>query len=64
MLLRVVAFCQPLRHVLLLVLFPCSRSSMASVLGLCWLWWDVPFVYLRRPVVGVLGIVLFVAVVV
>ena len=31
----VAAFCRPLRPVLLLVLFPCSRSPVFGVLGLC-----------------------------
>ena len=35
MLRRVAAFCRPLRLVLLLVLFPCSRSPVVGVLGLC-----------------------------
>ena len=38
MLRRVAAFCRPLRPVLLLVLFPRSRSPVVGVLGLCWLW--------------------------
>ena len=29
--------------------------------GLCWMWRDVPFAHQRRPVVGVLGVVLVVA---
>ena len=37
MLRRVAAFCRPLRPVLLLVSFPCSRSLVGGVLGLCWL---------------------------
>ena len=41
---RVVAFCRPLRPVLLLVSFPRSRSPMVGVPGLCCLWRDVPFV--------------------
>ena len=41
----VAAFCQPLRPVLLLVSFPRSRSPVVGVLGLCWMWRDVPFVY-------------------
>ena len=40
---RVAAFCWLLRPVLLLVLFPHSRSPVVGVLGLCWLW-RVPFV--------------------
>ena len=35
MLRRVAAFCRPLRPVLLLVLFPCSRSPVVGVPGLC-----------------------------
>ena len=35
MLLRVAAFCRPLRPVLLLVSFPRSRSPVVGVLGLC-----------------------------
>ena len=35
MLRRVAAFCRPLRPVLLLVLFPRSRSPVVGVLGLC-----------------------------
>ena len=35
MLRRVAAFCRPLRPVLLLVLFSCSRSLVVGVLGLC-----------------------------
>ena len=54
MLRRVAAFCRPLRPVLLLVSFPRSRSPFVGVLGLCWLWRDVPFARQRRPVVGVL----------
>ena len=34
MLRRVAAFCRPLRPVLLLVSFPCSRSPVVGVLGL------------------------------
>ena len=56
MLRRVVAFCRPLRLVLLLLSFPCSRSPMVGVLGLCWMWRDVPFARQRRPVVDVLGL--------
>ena len=51
---RVAAFCQPLRPVLLLVSFPRSWSPVVGVLGLCWMWRDVPFARQRRPVVGVL----------
>ena len=54
MLRRVAVFCRPLRPVLLLVSFPRSRSPVVGVLGLCWLWRDVPFVCQRRPIVGVL----------
>ena len=43
MLRRVAAFCRPLRPVLLLVLFPRSRSPVVGVLGLCII------VYCRRP---------------
>ena len=41
MLRRVAAFCRPLRPVLLLVVFPHSRSPVVVVLGLCWMWRDV-----------------------
>ena len=58
---RVAAFCRPLRPVLLLVLFPRSRSPVVGVLGLCWMWHGVPFARQRRPVVAVLGVVLVVA---
>ena len=61
MLRRVAAFCRPLRPVLLLVSFPRSRSPVVGVLGLCWMWRDVPFACQRRPVVGVLGVVLVAA---
>ena len=61
MLRRVTAFCRPLRPVLLLVSFPRSRSPVVGALGLCWTWRDVPFACQRRPVVGVLGVVLVVA---
>ena len=61
MLRRVAAFCRPLRPVLLLVSFPRSRSPVVGVLGLCWMWHDVPFGRQRRPVVGVLRVVLVVA---
>ena len=54
MLHRVAAFCQPLRPVLLLVLFPRSRSPVVGVPGLCWMWHGVPFARQWRPVVGVL----------
>ena len=54
MLRRVAAFCRPLRPVLLLVSFPRSRSPVVGVLGLCWMWRDVPFVHQRRPIIGVL----------
>ena len=50
----VAAFCRPLRPVLLLVLLPRSRSPVAGVLGLCWMWHGVPFTRQRRPVVGIL----------
>ena len=56
MLRRVAAFCWPLRPVLLLVSFPRPRSPVVGVLGLCWMWRDVPFARQRRPVVGVLGL--------
>ena len=56
MLRRVAAFCQPLRPVLLLVLFLRLQSPVVGVLGLCWMWRDVPFARQRRPVVGVLGL--------
>ena len=45
----VAAFCRPLRPVLLLVSFPRSRSPVVGVLGLCWMWRDVPFACQRRP---------------
>ena len=61
MLRRVAAFCRPLRPVLLLVSFPRLRSPVVGVLGLCWMWRDVPFARQRRPIVGVLGVVLVVA---
>ena len=54
MLRRVVAFCRPLRPVLLLVSFLRSRSRVVGVLGLCWMWHGVSFVRQWRPVVGVL----------
>ena len=57
----VAAFCRPLRPVLLLVLFPRSRSPVVGVPGLCWMWQYVPFACQQRPVVGVLGVVLVVA---
>ena len=56
MLRRVAAFCRPLRPVLLLVSFPRSWSPVVGVLGLCWMWQDVPFARQRRPVVGALGL--------
>ena len=37
MLRRVAAFCRPLQPVLLLVLFPRSRSPVVGVPGLCWM---------------------------
>ena len=43
MLRRVAVFCRPLRPVLFLVSFPCLRSPVVGVLGLCWLRRDVPF---------------------
>ena len=43
MLRRVAAFCRPLRTVLLLMPFPRLRSPRVGVLGLCWMWQDVPF---------------------
>ena len=52
MLRRVAAFCRPLRPVLLLVLFPRSRSPVVGVPGLCWMWRDVPFARQRRPIVA------------
>ena len=54
MLRRVAAFCRPLRPVLLLVSFPRSRNPAVGVLGLCWMWRDVPFVRQRRPIIDVL----------
>ena len=48
---RVAAFCWPLRPVLLLVSFPRSRSPVVGVLGLCWMWRDVPFAC-PRPLAG------------
>ena len=50
MLRRVVAFCRPLRPVLLLVSFLRSRSPVVGVLGLCLMWQDVPLARQRRPV--------------
>ena len=41
---------------LLLLLFPRLWSPVVGVLGLCWMWLDVPFARQRRPVVGVLGL--------
>ena len=52
MLRRVIAFCRLLRPVLLLVLFPRSRSPVIDVLGLCWLR-QAPFMRKRCPVVAV-----------
>ena len=60
MLPRVAAFCRPLRPVLLLVSFPRSRSPVVGVSGLCWMWHGVPFACQRRPIFGVLGVVLVV----
>ena len=54
MLRRVAAFRRPLRLVLLLVLFPRSRSPVVGVPGLCWMWHGVPFARQWRPIVGVL----------
>ena len=45
---RVVAFCQPLRPVLLLLSFPRSRSPVVGVPGLFWLR-RVPFVEVPPP---------------
>ena len=50
----VAAFCRPLRPVFLLASFPCSRSPVVGVLGLCWMWHGVPFACQRRPIIGVL----------
>ena len=61
MLRRVAAFCRPLRPVLPLVSFPRSRSPLVGVPELCWMWRDVPFARQRRPIIGVLGVVLVVA---
>ena len=58
MLRRVAAFCRPLRPVFLPVSLPRSRSPVVGVLGLCWMWRDVPFARQRRPVVGILGLCL------
>ena len=55
MLRRVTDFCRPLRPELLLVSFPRPRSPVVGVLGLRWMWQDVPFTRQRRPVVGVRG---------
>ena len=52
----VASFCRPLRPVLLLVSFLRSQSPVVGVLGLCWMWQDVPFARQRRPVVGILGL--------
>ena len=56
MLRRVAAFCRPLRPVLLLVSFPRSRSPVVGVLGLCWMWRDVPCACQQRPIIGVLAL--------
>ena len=56
MLRRVAAFCRPLRPVFLLVSFPHSRSPVVGVLGLCWMWYGVPFARQWRPIIGVLRI--------
>ena len=40
---RVAPFCQLLRPVLLLASFPRPQSPVVGVLGLCWMWQDVPF---------------------
>ena len=61
MLRRVAAFCGPLRPVLLLVSFPRPQSPAVGVPGLCGMWRDVPFARQRRPIIGVLGVVLVVA---
>ena len=45
LLLRVAALCRLLQPVLLLVSFPRSRSPVVGVLGLCWMWQDVPFAH-------------------
>ena len=42
MLRRVAALCWPLRPVLVVVLFPRSWIPVVGVLGLCWMWHDVP----------------------
>ena len=54
MLRRVAAFCRPLRPLLLLVSFPCSRSPVVGVPGLCWMGHGVLFAHQWCPVVGVL----------
>ena len=61
MLRRGAVLCRPLRPVLLRVSFPRLRSPVVGVLGLCWMWQDVPFGRQRRPIIGVLGVVLVVA---
>ena len=53
---RAAASCRPLRPVLLLVSFPRSQSPVVGVLGLCWMWRDVPFARQRRSIVGVPGL--------
>ena len=50
---RGTAFCRPVQPVFLLVAFPRSRSPVVGVLGLCWMWQDVPFARQRCPVLGV-----------
>ena len=65
MLRRVAAFCRPLRWpVLLLVLFPRSRSPVVGVLGLCWLLWGsfdcfcCPHTSVHRPSIACLAVFL------
>ena len=38
------------------VSLPRLRIPVVGVLGLCWMWQDVPFARQWRPVVGVLGL--------